>query len=60
MYFIYDTRIVHFIYERMINVGILLVMINLWYIYKFKNLSIDCKKICVCCWFDGCVVFLKL
>ena len=60
MYFIYDTRHVGFIYEGMIDVGVLLVMINLWCIYKFINLRIDCKKSCVCYWFEGCVVLLKL
>ena len=50
------VHVVRFMDEEMIDVGLVVLKINVWSTYKLGNLSFDCLKCCVCCQFEGCSV----
>ena len=51
-------QVVRFMDEEMIDVGLVVVRINVWSTYKLGNLSLDCLKSCICCQLKDVVLVL--
>ena len=50
------VHVVRFMDGELIDVGLVVLRINVWSTYKLGNLSFDCLKCCVRCQFEGCTV----
>ena len=50
------VHVVRFMGEEMIDVGLVVLRINVWSTYKLGNLSFDCIKCCICSQCEGCIV----